>query len=208
MRLRPVLAFALLAGLAAGGSLVAPALQAAAPGAPVAAAPGSWTADPAKSTLEFTFVQAGAATTGHFARFTANVDFRPDALDSARIEANIDIASVDTRDKDRDTQLRAPELFDVMKFPRARYVATHVTGDAKGYRGEGQLSLRGITRDVPIEFTFQTLTEEGQPVTYLKGTATVPRLAFGVGQGEWKSTEWIGDEVKVAFDLRLQPRAR
>ena len=58
-----------------------------------------------------------------------------------------------------------------------------------------------------VTFTFATLTEAGQPVAYLKGTATVKRLLFGVGQGEWKSTEWIEDDVQVAFDLRLQPRA-
>jgi len=184
--------------VALAGSTSAPATA----GAPVA-----WTADPAKSTLEFTFVQAGAKSGGRFARFTANIDFAAANPAAGRFDVNIDIGSVDTRDKDRDTQLRAPELFDGVKFPRAQFEASSFAAKGNGFEGSGKLSLRGVSRDVPVAFTFETLTEAGRPVAYLKGTATVKRLQFGVGQGEWKSTEWIEDEVDVAFNLRLQPRA-
>jgi polyisoprenoid-binding protein YceI len=175
--------------------------------AATAAAPAAWTADPAKSTLEFTFVQAGAASTGRFARFTANIDFAAANPAAGKFDVNIDIGSVDTRDKDRDTQLRAPDLFDVVKFPRAQFTASGFTSKGTGFEGNGKLTLRGVSSEVPVAFTFETLTEGGQPVAYLKGTATVKRLQFGVGQGEWKSTEWVEDDVQVAFNLRLQPRA-
>jgi polyisoprenoid-binding protein YceI len=192
---------AALAGVLLVGA-AAPVFAAAAP------TPSAWTADAAKSTLEFTFVQAGAKTTGRFARFTANVDFVPASAESGRIDVNIDVGSVDTHDKDRDTQLRAAELFDVMKFPRAQFEATKFAAKGTSFEGTGKLTLRGLSRDVPIAFTFESLTEGGQPVAYLKGTATIKRLSFGVGQGEWKSTEWIADDVDVAFALRLQPRAK
>jgi hypothetical protein len=39
----------------------------------------------------------------------------------------------------------------------------------------------------------------------MKGSASLRRLAFGLGQGEWASTEWVGDEVDIRFELRLQP---
>lgn len=173
-----------------------------------AAAPSAWTADAARSTLEFTFEQAGAKTTGRFARFMANIDFTASDPTAGRFDVNIDLGSVDTRDKDRDTQLRAAELFNVMKFPRAQFLATHFVPKGSGFEGIGKLSLRGVSRDLPFAFTFQTLTESGQPVAYLKGTTTLKRLQFGIGQGEWKSTEWIADEVQVDFNLRLQPRAK
>jgi hypothetical protein len=48
-------------------------------------------------------------------------------------------------------------------------------------------------------------TPEGDEAV-LQGTASLDRLAFGVGQGEWKSTEWIAAEVKVAFNVRLVKR--
>lgn len=175
--------------------------------AATATAPAAWTADPAKSTLEFTFVQAGATSTGRFARFTANIDFAAANPSAGKFDVNIDIGSVDTRDKDRDTQLRASDLFDVVKFPRAQFTATGFAAKGNGYEGNGKLTLRGVSSEVPVAFTFETLTEGGQAVAYLKGMATVKRLQFGVGQGEWKSTEWVEDDVQVAFNLRLQPRA-
>lgn len=190
------------------GALVAACLVLAPSPVRAADPPVNWTADPARSTLEFTFVQAGAQTTGRFPRFTANIDLsRPD-LSNARVDVNIDIGSVDTRDKDRDTQLRAPELFDVVKFPRAQYAATDVTANGSTYEAKGKLTLRGVTLEVPITFTFETTTANGRPEAKMKGSGMVKRLAFGVGQGEWKSTEWIADEVEVTFDLTLQPRSR
>lgn len=173
-----------------------------------AATPSAWTADAARSTLEFTFEQAGAKTTGRFARFMANIDFAAADPASGRFDVNIDLGSVDTRDKDRDTKLRETELFDVMKFPRAQFLATQFMAKGSSFEGVGKLSLRGVSRDLPLTFTFETLTESGQPVAYLKGTTTLKRLQFGIGQGEWKSTEWIADEVQVDFNLRLQPRAK
>jgi polyisoprenoid-binding protein YceI len=176
-------------------------LQAAAP------APANWSADPAKSTLEFSFVQAGAQTTGRFAKFTTAVDFSPADLAHARFDVAIDVASVDTRDQERDAQLRSAELFDSAKFAKAQFVATQFTAKASAFEGLGKLTLRGVTRDVPLSFTFQPATEAGQTVAWLKGSATIKRLDFGVGQGEWQSTDWVGNEVKIAFNLRLVPRA-
>jgi cytochrome b561/polyisoprenoid-binding protein YceI len=171
------------------------------------AAPTLWAADAAKSSLEFNFVQAGAKTTGRFARFTANIDFNAADLATGRFDVAIDIASVDTRDKERDSTLRTPDLLDPAKFPRATYVATQFVAKGAGFEGRGKLSLRGVSRDVPVAFTFQAGVEAGKPVATLKGSATIKRLIFGVGQGEWKSTEWISDDVQISFNLMLRPRA-
>jgi polyisoprenoid-binding protein YceI len=172
-----------------------------------AAAPTLWTADPAKSTLEFQFVQAGARTTGRFTKFVANLDFEPANPAAGKIDVAIDMGSADTRDKERDDTLKTKELFDTSSFLRATYVATQVTPKGNGFEARGKLTLRGVSKEVPITFTFVPGTEGGAPVASMKGTATIQRLAFGVGQGEWKSTEWINDDVQVLFDLKLQPRA-
>ena len=39
----------------------------------------------------------------------------------------------------------------------------------------------------------------------MKGSASLKRLDFGLGQGEWASTEWVGDTVDVRFELKLSP---
>jgi polyisoprenoid-binding protein YceI len=182
------------------------ALLLAAPLTP-AAAPTLWTADPAKSALEFQFVQAGAKTTGRFTKFIANVDFDPANPAAGKVDVAIDMGSADTRDKERDDTLKTKELFDTASFLRATYVATQVAPKGNGFEARGKLTLRGVSKEVPITFTFVPGTEGGAPVASMQGTATLQRLAFGVGQGEWKSTEWINDDVQVLFDLKLQQRA-
>jgi polyisoprenoid-binding protein YceI len=166
------------------------------------AAPPSFTADPATSRLEFTGVQAGAEFKGTFHKFDATVDFAPDALTASRFDVHIDLDSVDTKDKDRDKTLRGPDIFDVAHFPAAHYVTRGFTKTATGYTATGSLTLHGVTKDVPLDFQF---VQKGAAAK-LEGTALLKRLEFGVGQGDWKSTEWVADKVKVAFSLDLKQR--
>jgi polyisoprenoid-binding protein YceI len=167
-----------------------------------ASAAGSFIADPGTSRLEFTGVQAGAEFKGVFHKFTAAVDFAPEALANAKLDVVIELGSEDTMDKDRDGTIRGADIFDVAHFPTAHYVTRSVAKTAAGYSAVGSLTLRGITKDVPIAFKFSP-SAAGATLT---GTAELKRLDFGVGQGDWKSTEWVADTVKVAFTLNLKPK--
>ncbi len=163
---------------------------------------GAYVADPAQSRLEFTGEQAGAPFTGVFHRFTANVDFSPEGLGSARFDVSIEMNSLDSMDKERDTTMRGADLFDVAHAPTSRYLTHGFAKTAGGYTAIGTLTLHGVSREVPVEFQF-TPTPAG---ARLVGSATLKRLDFGVGQGDWKSTEWVGNAVQVRFTLVLKPR--
>jgi polyisoprenoid-binding protein YceI len=168
-----------------------------------AAAPAtSYSADPQQSRLQFSGVQAGAEFTGAFHKFTAAIDFAPDALASAHFDVQIDLNSVDSKDKDRDTTIRGADVFDVAHWPAAHYVTRSFTKTATGYSAVGALTLHGVTKDVPIDFRF-TQSAAGAK---LEGSAKLKRLDFGVGQGDWKSTEWVADAVKISFSLVLKPK--
>ena len=180
--------------IAVAGTLLALAAQ--------GAAPAAYTADPAASKLDFAGVQAGAEFKGTFHKFAADVTLSPDALAAAKLDVTIDLNSVDTLDKDRDKTMRGPDIFDVAKNPSAHYVATSVTKTAAGYSAVGALTLHGVTKNVPIDFQFTP----GAGGAKLEGKATLKRLDFGVGQGDWKSTEWIADAVKVSFSLSLKAK--
>ena len=184
---------------------VSPALFAAAflaAGMGVAAAATSYSADPQQSRLEFVGVQAGADFKGTFHKFTAAVEFAPDALPSAHLDVLIDTNSVDSMDKDRDGTIRSSDILDVGHFPTAHYVTRSITKTAAGYTASGALTLRGVTKDVPINFQF-TPSAAGAK---LEGSAQLKRLDFGAGQGDWKSTEWVADAVKINFSLVLKPK--
>lgn len=197
--LSTALAATLLAGGVPGGTSTAAAPAAAAP----AAAAAHYTLDPAKSSLEFTFLQAGAKNTGRFPRFAVTLDAADTDPAGGRLEVTVEVAALDTGDKDRDDTLRSDELFAVKKFPQAHFLATRIVKTATGYEAAGALTIRGVTHDATVPFTFRTATEGGVVAGYLTGKTLVRRLDFGVGQGEWKSTDQAGNEVTVSFALRL-----
>ena len=173
------------------------------PAAAGAAGPATgYAVDPQQSRLEFTGVQAGAEFKGSFHKFSADIEFAPEALASSRFVVQIDLKSVDTQDKDRDTTIRGADIFDVAHSPSAHYVTRSFTKTAAGYTAVGALTLRGVTKDVPIDFQF-TPSAAGAK---LEGSAKLKRLDFGAGQGDWKSTEWVADAVKISFSLVLKPK--
>ncbi len=182
-------------------ALLAPIALAGTAGAAAGAA--DYSADPQQSRLDFVGVQAGAEFKGTFRKFTAAVQFAPDALASSHFDVQIDLNSVDSQDKDRDTTIRGTDIFDVAHWPTARYVTRSFTKTTTGYAAVGALTLRGVTKDVPVNFIF-TPTAAGAK---LEGSAKLNRLDFGAGQGDWKSTEWVADAVKISFSLILKPKS-
>ena len=157
-----------------------------------------WRTDPG-SELRFRATQADAEFEGRFATFTASIVFDERDLPGSRFDVQIATASADTRDADRDEALKGADFFHVQKFPQARFVATKFREVAAGYVADGQLTLRGVSRPVSVAFT---LARAGAGAT-LTGSALLRRLDFGVGQGEWRSTDSVGNEVKVSFTLKL-----
>jgi polyisoprenoid-binding protein YceI len=167
----------------------------------VALAATQWTLQPKESKLTFVGTQADAQFEGTFERFTADIKFDPKDLAGNRFDVKIDMASVNSRDSERDDAIKSDDLFAVKQFPTAHYVAERFT--AKGgnkFAAVGKLTLRNVTREVPIEFTF----DKQDSSAWLKGSAQLKRLDFGVGQGDWKETKDVGNEVKVAFVLLLK----
>jgi polyisoprenoid-binding protein YceI len=166
----------------------------------IALASAQWSMQPKNSTLTFVGNQAGADFEGVFEHFSADIRFDPQDLAASRFDVTIDLASVNSRDSERDDVIRGPDLFDAKQWPKAHYVAEKFTAKGGGkYAANGKLTLRNVTRDVPIEFTFENKPDGA----WLKGATTIKRLDFGVGQGDWKTTEWVGNEVGVRFALKL-----
>jgi polyisoprenoid-binding protein YceI len=174
-------------------------------GARAADAPGSthYGLDPAKSSLEFTFMQAGAANKGRFTRFQVALDFSAENLAASRLDVTIEMNSTDTGDQERDDTLKGADLFAVAKFPQAHFAASQINRTASGYEAVGKLTIRGVTRDARVPFSFRTATENGAAVGYMSGKTSVRRLDYGVGQGDWKATDQVGNDVAVSFTLRL-----
>jgi polyisoprenoid-binding protein YceI len=163
--------------------------------------------DPSKSTLEFAFVQAGAQNKGQFKRFTVAFDFAADNLAASHLEVSIDMNSLDSGDQERDQTLRDTDLFAAKKFAQARFSAAQILKTAAGYEAVGKLTIRDVTRDARVPFTFRTAQEGGVATGYMSGKTSLKRLDYGVGQGDWKATDQVSNDVGVSFALRLSAAA-
>jgi polyisoprenoid-binding protein YceI len=174
-------------------------------GARSAAAPAlpHYVLDQSKSSLAFSFLQAGAQNQGHFARFPVTLDFSPDNPAAGQLEVSVEMGSLDSGDKERDDTLRGDDMFAVTKFAQAHFSATQFVKTASGFEAVGKLTIRGVTRDARVPFAFRTASENGATVAYMNGKTSIKRLDYGVGQGDWKSTEWVANDVGVTFALRL-----
>jgi polyisoprenoid-binding protein YceI len=161
-------------------------------------------ADQASGTLQFQATQAGARFTGAFQKFDVKLEFDPAAPTSGSLHVTVPTASVATQDADRDEVLKSPDFFWIEKHPQAVFHAERFTKDGPGWRADGELTIRGMTKPLGVRFTLT----EASGTTVMKGTASLRRLAFGLGQGDWASTEWVGDEVGVQFELKLKPASR
>ncbi len=153
------------------------------------------------SSLAFATKYDGEVFSGRFGGFDTRLSFDPARPEAARLEVDIELAGTSTGNADRDSTLVGGDFFNVAKFARARYVAEGVRalgGDR--YAADGTLSLRGVSRPVTLEFTWHA----GNPAL-LSGRATVRRLEFGVGGGDWSDTGVIPDEVAISTRVYLRP---
>ena len=158
----------------------------------------SWKLDAAKSQLGFSGTQTGAAFTGRFTRFSAQIDFDPDHPETSRIVVAVDLASAVTGDTQRDGALPQADWFDIAQFPQAKFVSTAIrkTG-ANAYAAAGTLTLRGVAKPIVLPFT---LAISGS-AAHAKGHLNLVRTTFGVGQGAWSSGQWVALDVGVDIDI-------
>jgi cytochrome b561/polyisoprenoid-binding protein YceI len=178
--------------------------EASPPPAAEAAAPVSELKDPVAwavqkgGALTFTATWSGSAIEGRFKTWTADILFSPEALDRSKLTVAIDTASVDTGDAQRDQSLPSGDFFDTAEHPKAIFTATKFrkTGEGK-FVADGTLDLRGVKKPLSLPFSLKI---DGDTAT-AHGVTTLDRTTFGVGQGEWASTDEIAAKVKISFQL-------
>lgn len=163
------------------GSSIAPALA-----ADYVQAPGS--------ALVFASKYDGEIFTGRFPGFDTRLSFDPANLAGSRLDVSIPLAGAHSGNNDRDSTLQGADFFNVAKFATARYHADKFRALGQDrYAADGTLELRGVSHPVTLTFTW---TGGTQPM--LTGKATVNRLDFGVGSGDWADTKTIPNETAIS----------
>ncbi|MGB7738647.1 MAG: YceI family protein [Steroidobacteraceae bacterium] len=182
--------------------LAALALGPAGPDARAAAI--AWTVDPAHSQLTFHPRLAGGEFAGRFERFDATIRFDAADLAHSSLLVVVDLLSARTGDTDRDAALQGSDFFQTTRWPKGTFTSTGIKSLGGGrYEATGKLTLRDVNHDVRVQFRFDPPAPSGS-AAHMVGTSVVRRLEFGVGQGDWRSTEWLDDAVRLEFDLALR----
>ena len=160
-----------------------------------------WAPVQAESSIRFRAVQEGADFEGLFNRYNTSIELSMADPTRAHIEATIDMDSVDTLYDERDQYLRGEDWFHVQRWPYAHFVTDRIVKSATGYMADGLLTLRDQTKPVALAFT---ITELPDGRLLFVGKTRIQRLDFGVGQGQWTNTDWVGNEVDVEVKMTLQ----
>jgi polyisoprenoid-binding protein YceI len=144
---------------------------------------------------------------GQFRKFDGKI--RLDAKDFAKssFEGEIDVASIDTGNADRDNHLRTNDFFDAPNHPKITFKSTSIV--ARGgseYVVHGDLTIRGVTKPVALDVEFQGTAKNpyGKTVAGLSATAVVNRKDFGVNFNAVLETGGVAVSEKVKLELELE----
>jgi polyisoprenoid-binding protein YceI len=172
--------------------LMLSALPAAA--APAPATAQAWSVDKTASKIAFSSSFDGQAFAGSFRRWDAAIRFDPKNLAGSSAVVTIETASAATGDGDRDAALPEPTWFSARAFPKAVFRTTGFKAlGGNRYSAAGTLTLRGASKPLTLPFTLVITGDNAK----MNAQLSISRLAFGVGQNEWKATSVVPDPVTV-----------
>ncbi len=199
-RMATHLSITALSVLSAALLLAAPAMAqtkpAAAPAATAAAAAPKLV--PAQSDIAFTFRQMGVPVDGHFKKFDAQLAFDPKNAAAGKVTLSIELGSATLGDAATDAELVKPEWFNVKKVPTATFQSTAIKALGGGkFEATGKLTIKGQVKDVVVPVA---LAQAGGTTT-ATGAFAIKRLDFNIGEGEWKDTAMVANDVQVKFKL-------
>mgnify|MGYP001198726204 CR=1 FL=1 len=164
----------------------------------------AWDVDQEASIINISVVQSGAPFSGHFSDIAGDIFFDPEFLDQSSVYIKIPVATLETGSSDRDAQAQSEDWFYAKEFPYIIFESKSFekAEESNKFISNGELSIRGVT--MPITLPFELLIEESnsQQDAVMKAEIVLNRLDFGVGQGEWKKTDTIENEVSLTINLQ------
>ncbi len=193
---------AILASIATGLSL------------PAGAANSTWQIDPQHSSAQFAVRHLGLSTVrGAFSKLSGTMVLDDQDITKSSVEVSIDVNTVDTREPDRDKDLRSERFFDVAHFPTMTFKSRKVEQVAPGkLRVTGDLTIRGMTKEVVLEVEGPTAPVKdpwGNQRVAVTATTKVNRQDFGV---KWNAKldnggVVVSDDVNITIDAELIQKA-
>ena len=152
--------------------------------------------DPAKSRVSAVFKQMSVPVEAPFKKFAATIDYDAAKPELAKASVEIDTASLDVGDADMNKEVAKKDWFNAAQYPKATFVSSSIKPAGAGkLTVSGKLAIKGKSTEVSFPMTVKT--EAGKQV--FEGALPIKRLTYNLGEGEWKDTSMVADEVVIKF---------
>jgi polyisoprenoid-binding protein YceI len=116
----------------------------------------TWNIDPAHTTIEFSAKHMMITTVkGRFTEFEGTIVADEEHIGNSSVEVSMKAASIDTRAEQRDQHLKSPDFLDVDKYTDVTFKSTKVEGEKDHFSVTGDLTIRGVTRPITLDVTFE-----------------------------------------------------
>jgi len=169
-----------------------------------------WTVDPVHSHVGFSVRHMMVTTVrGTFSTYSGTFELDPADFTKSTISGQIEVASIDTKNADRDNHLRTDEFFDAANHPTISFTSTRIEAKGDAYVVHGDLTLRGVTKPVALDVEFAGATKNpyGQTIIGVSATGAINRRDFGVKYNALLETGGVAVSEKVKIEIEVQARA-
>ncbi|MCO6451889.1 MAG: YceI family protein [Caldilineales bacterium] len=169
----------------------------------------SWKIDPSHTSIEFSVKHMVITTVrGSFGSFAGEIKIDDNAPSASSVQGSIDVASIDTGDKDRENHLKSPDFFDVENYPQIAFRSKRVQPAGKDeFKVTGDLTIKDVTREITWNVTDNGRAKDpwGNQRRALSASTHISRKDFGI---TWnvalESGGWlVGDKVNINAEVQL-----
>src|SRR3954471_21586964 len=145
---------------------------------------------------------------GEFTKLAGTVSYDPEHPEATRVEVNIDVASLNTRDEKRDAHLRSADFFDAENFPHITFVSKSARRRGDGLEVVGDLTIHGTAREVKLsveDITAEHTDPWGGKRVGASARTKIRRSDFGM---RWNAAleaggVLVGDEISIELEVEL-----
>jgi polyisoprenoid-binding protein YceI len=177
---------------------------------PAFAATSTWQIDPQHTAAQFSVKHLAISTVrGGFSKVTGTVIFDDKDVSKSTVDVTIDVTTVDTREPNRDKDLKSDHFFDVEHYPTMTFKSKKVEQASPGkLKVTGDLTIHGVTKEVVLDVDGPTAPVKdpwGNQRVAVNATTKINRQDFGV---KWNATMdnggvVVSDDVSITIDAEL-----
>lgn len=151
-----------------------------------------------KSRISCVSRQENVPVEAQFRKFTAQIAFDPAKPEAGKAQIEIDVGSFDIDNAEVNDMAKDKDWFNARDFPKATFVASSIRALGGGrFEARGPLTIKGKTLETVAPFTYTANAAGG----VFDGAFSIKRLQYNIGEGAWKDTGTVADEVQIKFRI-------